>query len=95
MKMKNIIKVYTNYQVNGYHKYYGLTIIKNSLNIEPDSSFYSLPAGYKSVILNDNHPAIECPDGEIITAFTDRDDCPVFKTHDGKYIALKIEKINK
>lgn len=84
------IKIYTNYHINGYHKYYGLTTVKNDLNIKPDSSFYSLPKGYESIILNDDHPAIKCPDGEVITEFTDRDDCPVFKTHDEKYISLKL-----
>ena len=88
--MKNKIKVYTNYQVNGYYMYYTLIPLQNNLNIKPDESFYTLPEGYSAVTLTDEHPAIKCPDGEFITQFTDRNDCPVFETHDGKYIALKL-----
>lgn len=90
--MPNQIKVYTNYQVNGYHTYFTLIPLKNALNIKPDESFYALPKGYEAVVLSDEHPAIKCPDGEFIEYFTDRSDCPTFETHDGKYVALKLIK---
>jgi hypothetical protein len=86
------IKIYTNYRINGYYSYFGLTKIKNDLNIESDVSEYTLPKGYQTVVLSDGSPAIKCPDGEVITKFTDRQDRPVFKTHDEKYIALKLAK---
>jgi hypothetical protein len=91
-KTTETIKIYTNYRINGYYSYFGLTKIKNDLNIESDVSEYTLPKGYQTVVLNDGSTAIQCPDGEVITKFTDRQDCPVFETHDGKYIALKLAK---
>lgn len=90
--MINEIKVYTNYQVNGYHTYFTLIPLKNTLNIKPDESFYLLPTDYEAVLLADEHPAIKCPDGEYIEYFTDRNDCPTFKTHNNKYISLKFKR---
>lgn len=83
----NTVKIYTNYNVNGYRFYFGLYEIKG--DVKSDCTVYKLPSGYDVVYSDTGSPAIKCPDGEIIVRFTDRQDRPAFITHTGKCVALK------